>query len=52
MAPTNSPLTRTSLHIIQRQDPSGIEDKLDVCTQRKTTAQQHTNFQLHLMTTP
>jgi hypothetical protein len=44
MAPTSAPLTRTSLHIVQGHDPSGIEDKLDVCTQRKTTAQQRTNF--------
>jgi len=44
MAPTIAPLTLTSLHIMQGQDPSGFEDKLDVCTQRKTTAQQHTNF--------
>jgi len=44
MTPTNAPLTRNSLHIIQGQDPSRIEDKLDVCTETKTTTQQHTNF--------
>jgi len=38
------PFTPSSLHVIQGQDPYGIEDDLHACIQRKVTTWQHTIF--------